>query len=657
METKFTIEDAKQLYGVDNWGAGYFDVSPEGHLLVLPTRERQKSIDVRKVIDGLVAEGRSMPVLLRFPQILSTQVRQLCRAFAHAIDEFNYSSTYHPVYPIKVNQQRSVVEEILRAGRPANMGLEVGSKTELMVALAQEIPAQAFVSCNGFKDAEYIQLALHGRALGKNVIVVIERMAELETLIHLAREMKVTPLIGMRLKPSAKGSGKWEKSSGYLSKFGLSTAQLLDCIGLLEQAEMASSLRLLHFHIGSQVPDIRRIKSAIKEAAIVYAKIAKKLPSVDILNVGGGLGVDYDGSKTASDASVNYTIEEFANDVVYTIREVCQSEQVREPRIVTETGRVMTAYHSVLVFDALGAIRLSSDRPIVVPDAEPEPVVELDFIRKNINSKNAREYYHDAVQQHDELLSMFNLGYCELESRARGELLFWDICHRAVRLAKSQKLMPEEFELLENRLAEKAICNFSVFQSVPDSWALDMLFPVIPVSYLNRRPTRNATLVDLTCDSDGEIDHFVDLRDIGHSLPIHDVTTHVPYYMAVLLIGAYQEVLGDYHNLFGAVTEAHVVLGEDGRHLVTGSRRAQSAREIIRLFGYDGEEVLQSFERSALLARDKGLVSNVAARTIVKSFADRLDHSSYLAASPPPAGAKREPSRASRLKKPKRRHG
>jgi len=627
---KFGVEDAKQLYGVDNWGAGYFDVNTRGHLTVLPTRESARAIDVNEVVENLTAGGFALPVLLRFPQILTTQVHQLCEAFEGAIAEYDYGATYHPVYPVKVNQQQSVVREVVLAGRRHNMGIEVGSKTELLVALSLDLPESAFVVCNGFKDYDYIRLAMHGRAIGRNVVVVVERYAELEQLVALSRRMAVEPMIGLRMKLSARGSGRWEKSAGYLSKFGLSTVQLLECMSLLRREGMCVALRMLHFHTGSQVPDIRRVKAAIKEAAIVYAKIAREYPSLDILNVGGGLGVDYDGSKTASDASVNYTISEFAADVVYTIKEVCQREHVREPRIVTETGRVMTAYHSILIVDTLGAIRLGSERPVDISDADPEPVAELKFILDNINSKNVQEYYHDAVQNHDEVATMFGMGICSLHSRGRGEALFWQISRKAVRLAGTLKFVPEELKLLESRLAEKAICNFSVFQSVPDAWALDMLFPIVPVSQLDRRPTHNSTLVDLTCDSDGEIDRFVDQRDIAHSLPLHDVTQAEPYRVAVLLLGAYQEVLGDFHNLFGAVSEAHVILDDDGRQRVTEYRRAQSAREIIRSFGYEPAHLEAAFEGSVDVAVGKGLVDRDRAREIVQDFSDRLERSSYL---------------------------
>ena len=634
MVGKYTLDDARELYGIGNWGDGYFDISPSGKLRVLPTRDPALSVDVQQLVDGVVAEGCALPVLLRFPQILATQVGRLTAAFDQAIAEFGYDGLYRPVYPVKVNQQRSVVREILRAGRSHRLGVEVGSKTELLVALALELPEQAFIVCNGFKDDDYIQLALQGRALGRNVVIVIERRAELESVIAQLDQARVRPLIGLRMKLSARGSGKWEKSTGYLSKFGLSTGQLLACVARLEEAGLSDCLKLLHFHIGSQVPDIRRVKGAIKEAAITYAKVRQKCPSVDVLNVGGGLGVDYDGSQTASEASVNYAIQEFANDVIYTIKEVCDSQEVPEPSIVTETGRVMTAYHAMLVVDTLGAIRLSSERPGEHVDSDPEPVAELAFIDQNINAKNFQEYYHDAVEHQEELNSMFKLGLADLDSRARAETLFWSICTKVVRLSKAQKYVPEEFELLERLLAEKTICNFSVFQSVPDSWALDQLFPIVPVSRLDERPEHRTTLVDLTCDSDGEIDRFVDLKDIEESLPVHDVDGDRPYYLAFLLIGAYQEVLGDYHNLFGAVSEAHIVVEPDARPLVNVVKRAQSARDIVQSFGYDGAVLEANFERSVEAARDRGAIDGGQAKTFLKSYAERLDRSSYLQSRP-----------------------
>jgi arginine decarboxylase len=626
----FAVEDARRLYGVDNWGAGYFDFSNAGNLIVRPGKGEPHTIDVKEVIDELVAKKVSLPVLLRFPQLLSSQVRELCDSFNRAIAEFNYRKPYLPVFPIKVNQKREVVEELLRAGRRYNLGLEAGSKSELLVALAQEQSPDSLIVCNGFKDANYIQLAAMGPKIGKNVIVVIEKLHELEEFVAISKKLQARPRIGFRVKLYSKGSGRWEKSGGYTSKFGLTTAELIHAVGMLRHSNLLDTLRMLHFHIGSQITEIRKIKNAIKEASRVYAKIRKMNVEIEYLNCGGGLGIDYDGSKTSSDASVNYTIEEFANDVVYTIKDVCENESVPEPTIVSESGRALTAYHSMLVTNVIADVGGSAPLDLAFTGNEPQVVQELQYIRTSINAKNHREYYHDALEKRDELFTLFNLGYLSLDDRAKGEMLFWEIAKKAVKYGRTQKYTTDEFEDLEKQLSEKYILNFSVFQSTPDHWALDQLFPIIPIHRLNERPTRQATLCDITCDSDGEIDRFVDLKDVKEALEVHPLEAKKPYYIAILLVGAYQDVMGDFHNLFGSVNEAHVHVEADGRRFIRQVVKGNSVAEVQRYFGYEPESLATQLSVMAEREAKAGKISDKDAAKIVADYKSELTKYPYL---------------------------
>ncbi len=563
---KFAIEDALTLYGIDSWGASYFGISEEGHLTVHPTAEPTHSVSLAELAADLRRRGLTTPILLRFPQILKTQVRNLVGSFRKAITEYEYKADYRPVFPIKVNQQWSVVSELLEAGRTHGLGIEVGSKPELLAALAIDLPPGALLICNGFKDNSYLSLAALGRRMGKNVFVVVEKPYELHGIAQIARDRKTNPLIGIRVRLHARGSGKWEKSGGHTSKFGLNTAQLLDAILYLKKNRLLDCLKMFHFHIGSQITEIRRLKNAFKEAARIYAKARRMGIDVEYLNVGGGLGIDYDGSKTSSDASVNYSMQEYANDVVYTVKDVCENENVPVPHIVSESGRAMVAYHSVLILDARAEIEGAAGSVRLKPSSkDPQVVGELIDILRSINVKNYREFYHDAVEHRDEMISLFNLGMLTLQERAKGEAAFWEIASKAVRYSKTQKFMADEFVDLEKQLVDKLVCNFSVFQSMPDHWALDQLYPVVPVQRLREKPDHRVTLVDITCDSDGEIDKFVDLKDIKEALEVHHLDSEEPYYLAGLLLGAYQDTMGDLHNLFGSVNEAHVLVDDEGR--------------------------------------------------------------------------------------------
>lgn len=591
------VEENLDRYGLLNWGGEYFSVSRDGHVVLAFGPPRSVPVAVTRIVAELHRRGLSPPLVLRFPQILDGQIKKLVTAFRTAIKEFDYNGDYIPAYPLKANQKKEVVQEIVRCGRPYDLGIEVGSKAELTLALALSHNPQAPIICNGVKDEAYLSLALRGKQVGRRVFIVLETLSELRRLVELSQRRGIRPRIGLRLKLSTRGSGKWEKSSGDLSKFGFTTTDLLRGLSYLNSADLGDCLQLLHFHIGSQVTDIKRIKEAVKEAARTYAKLRKLCPQLDSLDVGGGLGIDYDGSRTASESSVNYSVQEYANDIVYSIKEVCDNEQVREPTIVTENGRMIAAPHALLVCNVINELTLLNG-PIHVPDSDSRPQViqEMYDIYTEINAKNYREYYHDVIEQHDEMFSLFNLGYLSLEDRGLGQELFWGVCERALKFAKLARHMPEEFEDLERRLARKFICNFSVFQSIPDSWAVDQLFPIMPLHRLAEIPDRKGYLADLTCDSDGKVDHFIDLRDIKDSLELHPLDGQ-PYYLGVFFTGAYQDVLGDYHNLFGHVHDASVVIDDSGQPRITSAVPGQKIEEVLRVFGYERHELLEGLLR------------------------------------------------------------
>lgn len=626
----FGIQDAINLYGIDSWGNGYFGVDAAGCLEVVPTKTNGNRVGIIKIVEELKKSRIGAPLLLRFPQILSTQVKSLTGAFQRAIKEFHYQQSYYPVFPIKVNQQRNVVETLLEAGYDSKLGIEVGSKPELIASLAFQLPQGALTICNGFKDQEHLDTVSLGLKLGRKIVVVVEKPFELDPLIELAKSGRPCPWIGFRVKLNAKGSGLWEKSGGSASKFGLTTSQLLDCTERLSEAGLLDHLKMYHFHIGSQVTEIRRIKDAIKEAARIYAKTRKMGVAIEYINVGGGLGVDYDGSRTSSDASVNYTMDEYANDVVYTIADVCEHEHVPHPKIVSESGRALTAYHSMVVVDVRDQINERSGKKPSFSGKEPQVVEDLLYISKNLTVKNYREYYHDALERRDELNSLFNLGMVDLEDRAKGEWLYWVVARQAVKFSKSAKFVADEFVDLEHRLFEKIICNFSVFQSIPDHWALDQLFPIVPIHRLNERPDRRATIVDITCDSDGEVDKFVDLKDIKPALEVHELRPNEPYYLAFLLIGSYQDTMGDLHNLFGAVNEAHILVDETGKFIVRAAHRGTTVGKALELSGYEPEKLVRTVKASLLEKVSAGEMTNGEASKLVEEYKGRFNAYPYL---------------------------
>jgi arginine decarboxylase len=627
---RFTTDDAVNIYGLDGWGNGYLAVGEDGHLLVTPSREPSRAMDVVRVVEDLVRRGFRTPLLLRFPQLLEGQVNELAGAFANAIREFSYPERYLPVFPIKVNQQKSVVDGLVESGWRWGLGLEAGSRPELLAATSVKSPPESLVICNGFKDQDYLASASAAVRLGKQVVVVVEKPFEIDQILEVAAREPFLPMIGIRIRLQSKGSGLWEKSGGFASKFGLTTLQLLAAVEKLRANGLGKNLSLLHFHIGSQITDIRKIKNAVREAARIYSKVRKLGADIAYLDVGGGLGIDYDGSKTSSDASVNYTVQEYANDVVFGIQEVCEQEHVPMPRIVSESGRMLVAYHAMLVTDVRGTVRGLETDPPALSGREAQVVQDLAEISRKISVKNYREFYHDAIEYRDQMYSLFNLGMLALDERAKGEMLFWEIAAKAVRYSKTAKFVADEFQEIESKLHDKYICNFSVFQSLPDHWALDQLFPVVPIHRLNELPSRKATIADITCDSDGEVEKFVDLKDIKEALEVHELRPGEPYYLGFVLVGAYQDTMGDMHNLFGRVHEAEVIIDPRGKTVVRDVRRGETAGDTCSCFGYDVEEMVANVQAAARDRVDRGAMTEDEARSHVETFRAHLAAYTYL---------------------------
>ncbi|HTV63348.1 MAG TPA: biosynthetic arginine decarboxylase [Verrucomicrobiae bacterium] len=563
------IEAARALYNIQRWGAKYFDINDAGHVVARPLQEAGVAVDLTDVIEEAKARGLKFPLLIRFQDILRHRVEAINTAFRNSISEFNYQGQYRGVFPIKVNQLREVVEEILDAGKPYGFGLEVGSKPELFAGLAMQSQQGSLIICNGYKDAEFIKTALMGIKLGKKVIMVIEKLEELRQIISISKQAGIEPMLGIRARLLSKGAGKWAESGGENAKFGLSTVELLSATEMLKAENLPHCLKLLHFHIGSQVPDILTVKKAVQEAARFYAKLHKMNFPIEYIDVGGGLGVDYDGSRSNFDSSTNYTLQEYTNDIVYYIADVCNAERVPHPNIISESGRALVAHHSVLIVEVFGAIeKIRPETLTACGENEHALVRELCDIKKNLAKANKLEAYHDALERREDAQHMFTLGVLDLPDKAKIENLYWEISRDVVESFKGQPYVPEEIRKLEDSLGDQYLCNFSVFQSLLDHWALGQLFPIMPVARLHERPTREATLVDITCDSDGAVNKFIDLRDVRDTLPLHPLNTNgngtpEAYYLGFFLMGAYQDIMGDLHNLFGRVNEVHVFLEPD----------------------------------------------------------------------------------------------
>jgi arginine decarboxylase len=627
---QWKVHDALETYGIRHWGKGYFGINTTGHVTVHPNKNPEQGIDLKELVDQLQTRGIQLPILLRFTDILRHRVGEIHDAFKAAIIEYGYQGEYCCVYPIKVNQQRHVVEEILDFGRPYNFGLEAGSKPELLAVLALTNGLPTPIICNGFKDDEFLKMTVLARKIGKEIIPVVEKFTELEVLVRYAQELNVRPILGVRVKLASRGAGRWKYSAGFRSKFGLTIAEVLEALNYLNERGMADCLQLVHFHLGSQITNIRSIKGALTEAARVYVELARVGAGVRYLDVGGGLGIDYDGSQTDFESSVNYTLQEYANDVVFRVKSVCDEAGVPHPTIISESGRAVVAYHSLLVFDVLGVSNFDRfQAPPQIPEDAPQPIRDLSSIFRDLSKKNFSESYHDAVQSVDEALNLFNLGYLSVELRAIAEQSFWAVCGKLLKIVRELDYVPEELQGLESMLSDTYFCNFSIFQSIPDSWAVKQLFPIMPIHRLNEPPTRRAVLGDITCDSDGKIDQFIDLRDVRKTLELHPFNGQ-PYYLGAFLLGAYQEILGDLHNLFGDTNAVHVSLDDDGEVNLDAVIKGDTVREVLNYVQYSAEELVARMRKDVERAVRSGRISLEESRQLVRFYESGLEGYTYL---------------------------
>jgi arginine decarboxylase len=625
----WTVADSAALYRVSGWGEPYFNISERGEVVVSPGGAAGPAISLYRLVQDLQARGLSMPLLIRFSDILSDRIRRLNESFQEAMAEYGYAGEYRGVYPIKVNQQRHIVEELLAHGRGYHLGLEAGSKPELLIAVAMLNTPDALIICNGFKDQEYIETALLARRLGKRPIIVIDRFDELGIVLRAVERLGVEPELGIRAKLGTRATGRWADSVGDTAKFGLTAAEIVDVVHALREKGLLHTLRLLHFHMGSQISQISVIKSALREASQLYAELALMGAAMGYIDVGGGLGIDYDGSKTDFHASKNYNIQEYAYDVVAALQSACERRGVAPPTIVSESGRAMMAHQSVLVFDVLGVSEIRARADTTPPEpSDPEIVRDLYETYRTIDSENFQEAYHDALEAKEQSLTLFSHGYLNLEQRAKVERLYWACCARILALLRGAEHVPEELENLEEVLAGVYYGNFSLFQSMPDSWAIDQLFPIMPIHRLNEEPSRRGTLADLTCDSDGRIDQFIDLWDVKHVLELHPFTGE-PYYLGVFLTGAYQEILGALHNLFGDTNVVHVHVN-GGSYRVEHMIKGDTMSEVLHYVQYDGERLLEEVRRATEAALAEGRMTISQARTLLRHYERSLHGTTYL---------------------------
>ena len=633
-DQRWTIEDSSALYMIDRWGKGYFGVNGNGDLAVAPLQDTGTTVPIIDVLREAQALNLTSPLLIRFQDLLRHRVEALNNAFNRAIADHNYRGVYRGVFPIKVNQLREVVEEILDAGRPFNYGLEVGSKPEIFAGLAVHTDPEALIVCNGYKDSLYIRMAMLGRKLGKKVIVIAEKLSEIRAIAKIASEMNVEPWIGMRVRLLSKGSGKWATSGGEHAKFGLSTAEILEAIEILREAKMESAFKLLHFHIGSQIPDILTIKRAVREAAMYYAKLHKLGHPLEYLDVGGGLAIDYDGSRSTFHSSMNYTIEEYASDIVYNIMDVCDDERVPHPHIVSESGRAIVAHHSVLVVQAFGAIEKTPIEPLTVRATDHKLTREIVEIDQRVSEDTVNESWHDLEQIKEQAQTMFELGLLNLDVKARVETLFWQVAEKIQHVIQHMdpERVPEDVKTLKIELSDQHICNFSVFQSLLDHWALGQLFPIVPIHRLNERPQLESTLVDITCDSDGKVSKYIDLYDVRETLPLHDLRNGEPYYLGIFLTGAYQDIMGDIHNLFGRVNEVHVFLDpdEESGFYIEEEIPGQSIGEVLAMTQYDCRDLEKRMKAQIDAAIKQDRLKPTEGMRLLQDFERGLKDQTYL---------------------------
>ena len=627
---KWRIEDSEELYNITGWGTSYFSINDAGHVVVTPRRDGV-TVDLKELVDELQLRDVASPMLLRFPDILDNRIEKMSSCFKQAAEEYGYKAENFIIYPIKVNQMRPVVEEIISHGKKFNLGLEAGSKPELHAVIAVNTDSDSLIVCNGYKDESYIELALLAQKMGKRIFLVVEKMNELKLIAKMAKQLNVQPNIGIRIKLASSGSGKWEESGGDASKFGLTSSELLEALDFMESKGLKDCLKLIHFHIGSQVTKIRRIKTALREASQFYVQLHSMGFNVEFVDIGGGLGVDYDGTRSSnSEGSVNYSIQEYVNDSISTLVDVSDKNGIPHPNIITESGRALTAHHSVLIFEVLETATLPEwdDEEEIAPDAH-ELVQELYSIWDSLNQNKMLEAWHDAQQIREEALDLISHGIVDLKTRAQIERLYWSITREINQIAGGLKHAPDEFRGLSKLLADKYFCNFSLFQSLPDSWAIDQIFPIMPIQRLDEKPERSATLQDITCDSDGKIANFISTRNVAHYLPVHSLKKTEPYYLAVFLVGAYQEILGDMHNLFGDTNAVHVSVNEKGyniEQIIDG----ETVAEVLDYVQYNPKKLVRTLETWVTKSVKEGKISLEEGKEFLSNYRSGLYGYTYL---------------------------
>ena len=627
---KWTIEDSKELYNINGWGTSYFGINERGDVYVTPCKDNTE-IDLRDIMDELALRDVTAPVLLRFPDILDNRIEKTSSCFQQAKTEYDFKAENFIIYPIKVNQMQPVVEEIISHGRKFNLGLEAGSKPELHAVIAVQCQSDSLIICNGYKDESYIELALLAQKMGKRIFIVVEKLNELDLIAKAAIKLNVKPNLGIRINLASSGSGKWAESGGDASKFGLTSSELLQALQKLDDNGLHDSLKLIHFHIGSQITKIRRIQTALREAAQFYVNLHKMGYNVEFVDCGGGLGVDYDGTRSSSsESSVNYSIQEYVNDCVYTFVDAADKNNIQHPNIITESGRSLAAHHSVLIIDVLETASLPEMKEEFEPgDKDHQLVKDLYEIWDNLDSRSMLEDWHDAEQIREEALELFSHGIVDLKTRAEIEAMYWSVCHEINNLAKNMKHVPDELRNLDKLLADKYFCNFSLFQSLPDSWAIDQLCPIMPIQRLTERPTRNATLQDITCDSDGKITNFITNGHVGHVLPLHPLKKEEPYYLGVFLVGAYQEILGDMHNLFGDTNAAHISV-KDGKYNIDQIFDGETVEEVLDYVQYNPKKLVRQLEQWVTKSIKNGKISLEEGKEFLSNYRSGLYGYTYL---------------------------
>ena len=626
---RWRIEDSAELYNINGWGLKYFSINDKGHVAVTP-REGNASVDLKELMDELQVRDVTSPVLVRFPDILDNRIEKISKCFEQAAEEYGYTAQNFIIYPIKVNQMRPVVEEIVSHGKKFNIGLEAGSKPELHAVLAINIDENSLIICNGYKDENYIELALLAQKMGRRIFLVVEKLNELKLIASISKRLKIRPNIGIRIKLASSGSGKWEESGGDVSKFGLNSSELLEALDILEKNKMQDCLHLIHFHIGSQVTKIRRIKNALREASQFYVQLHNMGFNIDFVDIGGGLGVDYDGTRSSSsESSMNYSIQEYVNDSISALVDACVKNDIPQPNIITESGRSLTAHHSVLIFEVLETTTLPSwSEDESVSEKDHELVQELYKLWDTMNQPRLIETWHDALQIREEALDLFGLGMLDLRTRAQVERLFWSIAREVYEMANEIKHSPEELKKIAKMLPDKYFCNFSLFQSLPDSWAIDQIFPIMPISRLDEKPERTATIQDITCDSDGKIDNFISTRNFNYHLPVHSLTKD-PYYIGVFLVGAYQEILGDLHNLFGDTNAVHVSVYKD-HYEIEQVIDGETVAEVLDYVQLNPKKMVRSVETWVTTSMKSGIITPEEGREFLSNYRSGLYGYTYL---------------------------